>query len=290
MWSSIAKAAGTAATGGGGGWLAPTLISSATDLLGGFLGRSGQREANKRNLQIAREQMAFQERMSNTAYQRAAADLEAAGLNRILALGKPASSPGGALATMQNENAAMTAALSRTTDKINTALNIRMNKAQVDNIKAQTNQTKQLTSNAATQGLILTHGEKVASVAANIVRIVEALSGGKSPEEIAELIKQEIVKARGALTNAMEEGATTLQGFRQGWDNLVNAVTAYIWESLDIDLDDWNLKTGQRQRHPRDFNETELRLYNQDMKRFTEMGYLPWKAKELALENRRKPN
>jgi len=40
--------------------------------------------------------------MSSTAYQRAAIDLDKAGLNRILALGSPASSPGGSTAVMQN--------------------------------------------------------------------------------------------------------------------------------------------------------------------------------------------
>ena len=74
--------------------------------IGGALGFLGQRSANRANLQIARDQMAFQERMSNTAYRRSARDLEKAGLNRILALGKPASSPAGASAVMQNEGAA----------------------------------------------------------------------------------------------------------------------------------------------------------------------------------------
>ena len=52
------------------------------------------------NSRSADKQMEFQERMSNTSYQRAAADLEKAGLNRILALGNGATTPSGASASI----------------------------------------------------------------------------------------------------------------------------------------------------------------------------------------------
>lgn len=45
----------------------------------------------------AQNQMAFQRDMSSTAYQRAAQDMRAAGLNPILAAGNASSSPGGAM-------------------------------------------------------------------------------------------------------------------------------------------------------------------------------------------------
>lgn len=104
------RSAGPAVSSAAGFALSPVLgplAGFAGNILGGLFGRSGQREANAQNLAIAREQMQFQERMSNTAYQRAAKDLEAAGLNRILALGSPASTPAGAKAEMQNENASL---------------------------------------------------------------------------------------------------------------------------------------------------------------------------------------
>jgi hypothetical protein len=102
------------------------IIGGIGSLASGLFGMAGQSKANKANIRMAREtnqfnrdmareQMAFQERMSNSAYQRSMEDMRKAGLNPILAYKQGgAGTPGGASASgvmpqIKNEMEAMSA-------------------------------------------------------------------------------------------------------------------------------------------------------------------------------------
>lgn len=86
------------------------VIPAAAAVIGGLLAKKGQEGANETNLQSVREQMDFQERMSNTSYQRGVEDMKAAGLNPMLAYSQGgATAPPGASTKVENVGAATVA-------------------------------------------------------------------------------------------------------------------------------------------------------------------------------------
>lgn len=125
---AISDVAG-AITGGGG----------IGDLASGALSFFGQNSANQANKDIVAQQQAFQQYNSNTAYQRAVADMKAAGLNPMLAYSQGgASTPSGASTTIQ--------------DAITPALNsARSNAGMRSQISQQTAQTANTVANTQTQ-------------------------------------------------------------------------------------------------------------------------------------------
>jgi len=115
-----------------------------TSAIGGFVGDlGGSLLSGAFNARSAKKQMDFQERMSNTAYQRAANDLQRAGLNRVIALGNPAISPSGASSSMNAPQlgSAVNNARVANSQVRNAEAVIQTQQAQASQLRAQTEKT-----------------------------------------------------------------------------------------------------------------------------------------------------
>lgn len=123
------------------------IAAAAVSAAGSYFGAKSQQDASQ---EMAREQMAFQERMSNTAHQREVDDLRRAGLNPILSTRHGgASTPSGAMGTATDQlgssvrsgvsSAVQTARIEAELDNLeaqNRKLNAETTKTQVDTVKS----------------------------------------------------------------------------------------------------------------------------------------------------------
>lgn len=98
LFDGIVNAVGDVFNGGSSS--GSSILSGLIGAAGSYLGTQSQNSANAAQSQA---QMDFQREMSGTAYQRAVADMQKAGLNPMLAYSQGgASTPAGAMAQMQN--------------------------------------------------------------------------------------------------------------------------------------------------------------------------------------------
>lgn len=128
--------------------LAPALIGAGASLLGGVMSneasKSSAQEQMRFQAQQTADQMAFQERMSNTAHQREVADLRAAGLNPILSVNRSgASSPVGSSAqgasyTAQNPAAGAASSALQAMSISDVLAGIKVKDAEAELLAAQT--------------------------------------------------------------------------------------------------------------------------------------------------------
>ncbi|QCQ85034.1 DNA pilot protein [Blackfly microvirus SF02] len=210
-----------------------TAVSGLGSLATNLFNQNNVENTNEKNAREAQLNRDFQERMSNTAYQRGMADMKAAGLNPILAYQK-----GGASSPSGSTPSAMIAPKiegNPVGEAINTGLNLQQKMQEVKNMKAQQHNIEQDTAvkdrteaNLITDNLIKTEDLSVAQLRALIAKYDKAFYG-TSAGEIARKVgtgAQEVGRTTEVLGNTAKDIASVVTGAKNTAANTSRANTS----------------------------------------------------------------
>ena len=159
------------------------LIMGGLDVIGGA-------SANQQQIGLSREQMAFQERMSGTAYQRAMQDMREAGLNPMLAAKVgAASTPAGAMPQIRNVLGEAVGRMSSAASAVRAPAEVKLSEEQAIVSRNTGEKIVQETLNARTQGDVLSQTVKLLKAQQKQLGTQTAL-GEENIKLIAEQIKK----------------------------------------------------------------------------------------------------
>lgn len=198
------------------GWGA--VAGVAGSVLGGIASAKGAKSANEAQMGMSREQMQWQERMSNTAHQREVKDLRAAGLNPLLSAtgGMGASTPSGSTTSVRNEIGAGVAsaieALTKITQAFLTREQTKQTEAQADLTKAQTTNTMSDTILKSEQHLNVRADAKLKGEQANTARATTRnILEDTKVKQMAQKVQMSEIDKNNQFTNLLNQQRFTEQ-------------------------------------------------------------------------------
>lgn len=172
-------------------------IGALGNLVGGFLGSSAQKKANKAMLKEGKRNRKWLKMMSDTEWQRGVEDMKAAGLNPMLALSQGGASTPGSSAVSQIPEDALARGVSSAGDKAALAV-------QLSNVIANTEKTMQEARGAKNQA-------DISGVQADIAK-----AGSATRIHTAEaMANMEMERMRQELDNMAEQGMLTRRQAQQ---------------------------------------------------------------------------